>query len=213
MSTSTTLGLGTDENACPTRDEDLRDSMSETPAVSVVMPVRNMAPYVGTAVESVLGQTFGDFEFLIVDDGSKDETGKILKECARRDTRIRISTGPERGLSAALNLGLAQARGALVARMDGDDLCLPRRFEKQVEFMAGHPECVLAGCRCELIDPEGRLIHVKPDTPLEHAEIERLLLRMKWPIVHPAVMMRAASVAKVGGYSEKYRTVEDHDLF
>jgi glycosyltransferase involved in cell wall biosynthesis len=187
--------------------------MSDTPAVSVVMSVRNVAPYVGLAIESVLGQTFGDYEFLIIDDGSKDDTGKIVKEYARRDTRIRIMHGPERGLSAALNLGFEQARGALLARMDGDDICLPTRIEKQVEFLRRHPECVLVGCRCELIDPEGRVIHEKPDTPLDHAGIDRMLLHMTWPLVHPAVTIRASAVTKTGGYLEKYKTVEDHDLF
>ena len=187
--------------------------MPDTPAVSVVMSVRNVARYVRPAVESVLGQTFPDFEFLIIEDGSKDETGKILKEYARQDTRIRILTGPERGLSMALNLGIEHAKAPLLVRMDGDDICLPRRFEKQVAFMREHPECVLAGCRCELIDPEGRPIHEKPDTPLDHEQIEYLLLRMRWPIVHPAVVMRADAVARTGGYLEKYLTVEDHDLF
>src|SRR6185312_11343579 len=109
--------------------------MSDTPAVSVVMSVRNVAKYVDLAIESVLGQTFSDFEFLIVDDGSKDATDKILKDYARRDTRIRILTGPERGLSMALNLGISEARAPLLARMDGDDICLPTRFEKQVAYM------------------------------------------------------------------------------
>lgn len=187
--------------------------MSDTPAVSVVMSVRNVAKYVDLAIESVLGQTFSDFEFLIVDDGSKDATDKILKDYARRDTRIRILTGPERGLSMALNLGISEARAPLLARMDGDDICLPTRFEKQVAYMRDHAECVLVGCRCELIDPEGRPIHEKPDTPLYHEQIDYLLLRMRWPIVHPAAMMRADAVAKTGGYLEKYLTVEDHDLF
>src|SRR3954453_17337226 len=127
--------------------------MSNTPAVSVVMSVRNVARYAAQAIESVLAQTFTDYEFLIIDDGSKDGTGKILKEYARKDTRIRILTGPERGLSMALNLGIAEARAPLLARMDGDDICLPTRFEKQVAYMHEHPECVLVGCRCELIDP------------------------------------------------------------
>ena len=187
--------------------------MSDTPAVSVVMSVRNVARYVRLAVESVLAQTFSDFEFLIIDDGSKDETGRILKEYARTDTRIRILKGPERGLSMALNLGFEHAKAPLLMRMDGDDICLPTRFERQVAYMREHPECVLAGCRCELIDPEGRPIHEKPDTPLDHEQIEHLLLRMRWPIVHPAVAMRADAVAKTGGYLEKYLTVEDHDLF
>jgi len=181
--------------------------------ITVVMSVRNAEQYVARAIDSVVAQTFGDYEFLIIDDGSTDATGQILSDYARRDARIRILRGPSRGLSAALNLGLAQARGRLIARMDGDDVCLPTRFERQFDFLRASPDHVLVGCRCALIDPQGRPICEKPDTPLDHDEIDRMLLQMKWPLVHPALMMRAEPLAKIGGYVERYKTVEDHDVF
>lgn len=187
--------------------------MPDVPAISVLMSVRNTAPYLAAAIRSVLEQTFDDFEFLIVNDGSTDGSGEIIADHARRDPRIRVLEGPGRGISVALNIGLEHARAALVARMDGDDLCLPTRLEKQCAFMQSHPEHVLVGCRCILIDPQGRPICEKPDTPADHEQIDALLLQTRWPIVHPSVMMRADAVARVGRYLERYLTVEDHDLF
>jgi glycosyltransferase involved in cell wall biosynthesis len=187
--------------------------MPPTPLISVVMPVRNLGRYVGPSIESVLSQTCRDFEFLIVDDGSTDGTAELLERYAKRDPRIHILRGPCDGISKALNLGLAQSRGRYIARMDGDDLCLPQRLEKQAGFLEQNPQHVLVGCRCTLIDPDGRPICEKADIKPSHEQIESLLLRMKWPIVHPAIMVRADAIAKVGGYDESYRIVQDHDLF
>jgi glycosyltransferase involved in cell wall biosynthesis len=189
------------------------DGMPETPLISVVMPVRNLARYVGESIDSVLSQTCRDFEFIIIDDGSTDGTGELLDSYAKRDPRIRLLRGPCDGISKALNLGLSQARGKYIARMDGDDLCLPARLEKQVTFMEANRDHVLVGCRCTLIDPDGRPICEKTDTKPSHDQINELLLRMKWPIVHPAIMIRADTLAEVGGYNESFRIVQDHDLF
>jgi glycosyltransferase involved in cell wall biosynthesis len=187
--------------------------MSKTPPLSVVMSVRNVARYVAQAIDSVLSQTFRDYEFIVIDDGSKDETAGILADYARRDPRIRLLRGPERGLSAALNLGIEHARAPLLARMDGDDVCLPARLQKQVAFLDANPDHVMVGSRCVLIDPDGCPIHEKPGIPLAHDQIDAMLLRMEWPLVHPAIMMRADAFKKTGGYLERYKTVEDHDVF
>ena len=187
--------------------------MAQTPLISVVMPVRNLGRYVGPSIDSVLSQTFRDFEFLIIDDGSTDGTTPLLDSYAKKDPRIRILRGPSDGISKALNIGIAQARGRYIARMDGDDLCLPLRLQRQVSFLESHPDHVLVGCRCTLIDPDGRPICEKADIKPSHEQIESLLLRMKWPIVHPAIMVRADAIAKVGGYNESFRIVQDHDLF
>jgi glycosyltransferase involved in cell wall biosynthesis len=187
--------------------------MSDTPLISVLMPVRNLGRYVGPSIESVLAQTWRDFEFLIVDDGSTDGTAETVRTYANRDSRIRILRGPSDGISRALNLGLSESRGRYIARMDGDDLCLPTRLEQQVRFLEEHRDHVLVGCRCTLIDPDGRPICEKADIKPSHEQIEALLLRMKWPIVHPSIMVRADAIAKVGGYNESFRIVQDHDLF
>jgi glycosyltransferase involved in cell wall biosynthesis len=187
--------------------------MPDRPLISVIMPVRNLGRYVCPSVESVLSQTCGDFEFLIVDDGSTDGTFDLVRDFANRDKRIRILRGSCDGISKALNLAIAESRGKYIARMDGDDLCLPERFEKQARFLDENPDHVLVGCRCTLIDPDGRPICEKADIKPSHEQIDELLLHMKWPIVHPAIMIRADAVAKVGGYNETYRIVQDHDLF
>jgi len=187
--------------------------MGDVPLISVLMPAYNAQRYVRQAVESVLAQTCGDFELIVVDDGSTDQTADILKHYADADPRIRIKSGPNQGVSNSLNEALVLARGQYAARMDADDVCLPTRFEKQARFLTEHSNYVLVGSRCMLIDPDGYPICEKTDIALDHEEIDALLLRMSWPLVHPAVMMRTEALRKVGGYNPQYRTNQDHDLF
>lgn len=183
------------------------------PAVSVVMPLYNTARHLPEALESVLKQTFVDFEIIAVDDGSTDDTLKVLKEYARQDTRITVISRPNTGIVGALNDGLAAARAPLIARMDGDDICLPERFAKQVEYLNAHPNCVLVGSQVLLIDPEGQPICEHAQTRFTHAEIDRDHLNRGWPIIHPAIMMRRDAVEKIGRYREEYKWLEDLDLF
>jgi glycosyltransferase involved in cell wall biosynthesis len=182
------------------------------PAVTVLMPVYNGRPYLTAAVESVLAQTFTDFELLAVDDGSTDGSAELLADFARRDRRVRVVGRPNGGPSAALNTGLARARGALIARMDGDDVCRRHRLARQVEFLAARPDCVMVGAGVLLIDPDGLPICVKSDFPAEHAEIDESLMAGRWSFVHPSVMMRTQAVRSVGGYRAEFDLAEDHDL-
>jgi glycosyltransferase involved in cell wall biosynthesis len=108
--------------------------------LSVIMPVYNQELYVARAIESVLQQTYGDFEFIIVDDGSSDRTIEIIESFD--DSRIRLIRAPHKGFIDALALATAEAKGKWLARMDSDDVCAPNRFEKQIQFLADHPECV-----------------------------------------------------------------------
>src|ERR1700726_1508117 len=121
--------------------------MTSPPTISVLMPVYNAERYVAEAVESILSQTFADFEFIIIDDGSKDRSLAILEEYAARDPRIRLVSRPNTGIVKALNQGLALASGELVARMDADDIAMPERLAKQRDYLADHPECVMVGSR------------------------------------------------------------------
>lgn len=191
----------------------MTEQTSTAPAVSVLMTVFNGHRYLNAAVDGILNQTFGDFEFVILDDGSQDESPGILQDYAKQDARIRVMTGPNRGLTKALNVGLKEVRGKYVARMDCDDVSLPRRLEKQVQFLDEHPEHVVVGSRCMLIDPEGYPICEKRDIVPTHEQIDRELMRLGWPIVHPSVMMRTDAVRRIGGYDERFRTNQDHDLF
>ena len=135
-----------------------------SPKVSVVMPVMNEEHYLHASVDSILTQTFADFEFIIIDDGSTDSTPDILAEYARRDQRIRlIRNAQNQGISRTLNAGIKASRGQYIARMDGDDLNTPDRFEQQVALLDANPDIVVAGAGYQTIAADG--------TP-EHAVIE-----------------------------------------
>jgi glycosyltransferase involved in cell wall biosynthesis len=186
--------------------------MSSIPPISVLLAVYNGGRYLRAAVDSILAQTFGEFEFIIIDDGSTDGSSALLAEYAAKDSRIRLVSRPNKGLTATLNEGLALARGEFLARMDADDIALPQRFERQIAYLREHPECVLLGSRVMLVDPEG--MPIRPWChQLEHADIDTAHLNRGWPVVHPAVMMRTDAVRRVGAYRDQYNTLEDLDLF
>jgi glycosyltransferase involved in cell wall biosynthesis len=187
--------------------------ITSQPTLSVLMPVYNAARYLTDAVDSILAQSVRDFEFIIINDGSTDAGGRILQDYARRDPRIRLISRGNTGIVGALNEGLSLARAPLIARMDADDVAFPSRFEKQLDFMSRHPDCVALGSRVIGIDPCGCALF-ESDHALEHEAIEQQLLRGSgWAIVHPAAMLRRQALLDVGGYRETYRHVEDLDLF
>jgi glycosyltransferase involved in cell wall biosynthesis len=160
------------------------------PLVSVLLPVRNGARTLPAALASLRGQTFADFEVLLLDDGSDD--GSPALASALGDPRIRVlSDGVRRGLAARLNEGVRQARGSFVARMDADDLCFPERLERQLRFLQQHPEVDLAGCRAVVFrDGDGGLVGLL-QPPAGH----EALTRRPWnsiPLPHPSWMGRRA---------------------
>ena len=184
------------------------------PLVSVVISAYNASRYLDEAIASILAQTFSDFELIVIDDGSTDDTLAILNGFAVRDARMRVISRPNIGLTKALNEGLALSRGEFLARMDADDVAMPDRFEKQIAYLREHPDVVLLGSRVQLIDPLGLRIGSGDYLKLSHDEIDALLLGGKGgAIVHPAAMMRLDAVRKVGGYREQYNNSEDLDLF
>jgi len=187
--------------------------MSPSPKISVLMPVFNAARYLPAAVESILAQTFADFEFIIVDDGSTDRSPAILKRFAQRDARIKIVSRPNTGIVGALNDGLTVARGEFIARMDADDLSRPERLATQLCYLETHPELVAIGSSVLMVDPAGR--------PLKEfqAQTNSQWLR-RWlieatdiGIIHPSLMVRRSTLERLGGYRERYKLVEDIDLF
>lgn len=183
------------------------------PRVSVVMPVFNAERYLMQAVESVLAQSFRQFEFIIVDDGSTDASPALLRGFEARDPRIRVISRANTGIVGALNDGLAAARGEFIARMDADDVSLPMRLERQVAFLDAHPECVAVGTDVLFIDPEGApLLQRKP--ALQHREIVAELLNANGgALIHPSVVLRASAVVACGGYREQHVHIEDLDLY
>ena len=183
------------------------------PTVSVVMSTYNARRYVARAIRSVRRQTFRDWELLIFDDGSTDGTQNILRRFAARDARIRLFLKEHMGYVTWLNEGLREARGALWARMDADDMALPHRFEKQAAYLRQHPNCVVVGSDAMQVDaagwPMGRL-----RVPLTHEEIEASLLEGRGEaLCHPAAMFRRDALVSVGGYCKECEPAEDVDLY
>jgi glycosyltransferase involved in cell wall biosynthesis len=177
--------------------------------VSVLMGVWNGAPRVLEAVLSALGQTMGDLELIVIDDGSADATPAILKSVS--DPRLRVERRERGGLTSALQAALALARAPLVARLDADDIALPERFERQRDFLATRPDIGLLGTAAREVDPSGReLAVVRP--PVDDAAIRRALIRRN-PFVHSSVMMRRAAVERVGGYDPAFPVAQDYDLW
>jgi glycosyltransferase involved in cell wall biosynthesis len=181
--------------------------------LSVVIPVYNVERYLPAAMESVLGQTFGDFELIAIDDGSRDSSLAILRDFEARDPRVRVLSRPNTGIVGALNDGLKHVRGEFIARMDGDDLSMPERFQRQVDFLRARPDHVAVGCQVLLMDEDGLPICTKPDTLFTHEQIDHAHLHNGWPMVHPAITMRRSAVDVVGGYRTRFQWQEDMDLF
>ncbi|HEX8323968.1 MAG TPA: glycosyltransferase [Tepidisphaeraceae bacterium] len=187
--------------------------MSAAPLISVIMSVYNGQEYLAEAMDSVLNQTFSDFEFVIIDDGSTDRSVAMLEAYAKKDSRIVFKARENRGLPATLNEGARMARGEYLARMDPDDVCRPERFAVQLAFMREHPDVACVGSRVTLIDPYG-VPYNDSDHPLTHEEIDAMLTAGNgWAIVHPSAFMRKAALEKAGWYNEKYRTSQDFELW
>jgi GT2 family glycosyltransferase len=182
------------------------------PLVSVLMPVFNAERYLTRAVESVLRQTCSDFELLAVDDGSRDSSPTLLARIARTDRRVVVVSLPHQGLVAALNHGVALARGVYLARMDADDVCLPERFARQAAYLENHREVVALGSWLRIVDAEGFPLHDEA-WAVHHEEIDACLLLGKWGLPHPAAMIRADALRRVGGYRNDFPWAEDFDLW
>ena len=182
-----------------------------SPQVSVVMPVYNGERYLAEAIASILGQTYADFEFIIVDDGSTDGSAEIICEFAERDSRIHfVRLRRNQGEAWARNTGIADAKGKYVAMMDCDDVCLPDRLRKQMNYLEAHPEIDVIGITIWLVDQDLKPLAPIP-VPLEHPLIV-------WGqffganIAHP-VLLRREPLTAVGGYLERRSLCVDKELW
>jgi hypothetical protein len=185
--------------------------MHRVPVVSVVLPVFNAEPYLNEALASILGQSLTDFELIAINDGSTDESGRILAEHAARDSRIHLISRENRGLSRSLNEGLEAARATYVAIMNADDVALPDRLSKQAAFLDANPSVAAVGGQVRLMLADGKDGPATrlPQTP---AAIRRLLKQTS-PFAHPAVMLRRQAALAAGGYRPQMQPAEDLDLW
>lgn len=175
------------------------------------MAVRNGAPFVGDALSSILAQTFGDLEVIVVDDASTDDTAEEIERVA--DERVKCVTldTPSGDLALALDAGVRIASGHLIARMDADDLCYPARLERQVATMRAEPDLVLLGSWVDAVERDGT--HKMVSRPPTDDTSIRFILNYRSPYHHPSVIMRRAALEAAGGFRAGYRYAEDYDLW
>ena len=164
--------------------------------LTITLPVYNAMPYLRAAVESVLGQSYGDFEFLIIDDGSSDGSADYLRTL--RDPRIKLSVRENRGLGTTLNELFSNSRTEYVARMDADDICEPHRLEKQMAFLCGHEDVVMLGTGIDFVVGNRIVDGFRPLT--EHSEIRQRLLQKRPGVGHPTIVVKRKAWEAVGGY-------------
>jgi len=186
--------------------------MSCNPKVSVIMPIYNAERYLALSIGSIIEQTFTDWELICVNDGSRDASGKLLHELAVSEPRLRLFEQENLGLVAALQNGIAQARGNLLARMDADDIAMPERFEKQVRYLNEHPEVAIVGGGAIEIDEDGDPLRLT-SYPNDHDQLVHRLLHRETALIHPSVMVRHEILRATGGYRAKFQWIEDHDLW
>jgi glycosyltransferase involved in cell wall biosynthesis len=177
------------------------------------MSVYNGAAHVRTAVESIIAQTYGDFEFVIVNDGSTDGTAAILAEYAARDPRVRVIDQANQGLTRALITGCAQARGEFIARQDADDWSAPTRLEKLVAVLDATPAAVMSSSWAHYVDDSGEIVETI-ERPVDPAQTTHALLHERHgPPAHGSVLFRREAYEQAGGYRPAFYYAQDSDLW
>lgn len=184
------------------------------PKISVVMSVYNGTPYLRESIESILNQTCKDFEFIIIDDGSSDNTWKIITEYANQNQQIKLFKNEENiGLTKSLNKGLKLARGEYIARQDADDVSLPDRFDLQTRFLDAHLEVGAIGSSAQVIDEQSMFVR-QSNVLLEHESMQACLLVNNYNcLYHSSMIVRRSLLQAVGGYREDLRYAQDYELW
>lgn len=182
------------------------------PLVSVVMSVFNAEKQVRLAIESIQHQTLKDFEFIIINDASKDNSSKIIRSYMRKDKRIQlINNKQDLRLAHSLNIGVAHAKADLIARMDPDDISLPERLKAQYLYLKNHPKVAIVGTNISVVDSNGKEIYIR-EYPTQSKDIKKIMLRYA-PFAHPSVMFRKNAFQEFGGYNQKIKLCEDVDFW
>jgi len=183
----------------------------DAPVISVVMSVYNGQKYLRESIDSILNQTYKNFEFIIINDGSKDNSLDILLEYQTGDNRLLIVDQNNIGLTRSLNRGVKLAASEYIARQDADDISLPARLEKQLNYMENHPEVAVIGCLGDVFNVNG-VLRISRDPKYSQEGIKRHLAS-KNLFMHGSAMMRKSCLAKVGFYREFFRHSQDYDLW
>ena len=188
-------------------------SKNKQPLVSVVMPVYNPGKYLVDAIDSILSQTFSNFEFIIVDDASTDGSWKIIKSFAKKDSRIiAFKNKINLGVSLTSNIAISQARGKYIARMDSDDVSTPDRLQKQVDFLKNHPQIIVVGGQCAIVDENNQVVGFKK-FPLTQNQIKDMIF---WavPIQQGYMMVNTSLLPKnFTWYHPSKFSAEEVDLY
>ena len=185
----------------------------KNPAISVVLCVYNGETYLRAAIDSILAQTFTDFELILVNDGSTDGSGDICRTYAKGDPRVVLIDCPTNsGVATAANAGIAKSRAPLIARMDADDLSMPERLACQYAYMMKHPNIAVLGSATRTIDAAGKVTR-RNHYPLTPTKIKRAL-EQSYCVIQGVCLMRKEAILKAGGYRIVFQsTAEDYDLF
>jgi len=184
----------------------------ENPLVSVVMPAYNAEKYLSEAIESILNQTFKDFEFIIIDDGSTDRTWEIIQEFSKKDKRI-IALKNEKNLNIAesRNRGVEVARGSYIATMDSDDVAIPDRLNYQYSFLESNSDIAVSIGNINVINEKGVFQYFR-EYPITDSQIRSKVYRFN-PFPNPTVMCRRAVYEKIGKYSNEYVPIDDFEFW
>ncbi len=177
------------------------------PTISVIMSVHNQSEYLPDAIESLLHQTYKNFELIFIDDGSTDNTWKILNKYKTKQTKL-IKHLKKQGLAKSLNQGIKISTGKYIARMDADDISYPQRLEKQLSCLEQNPNVAICGTAADLINRYGQIIGTKkfPQKP------KSVIMRYN-PLIHSSAMIRKNILNQVGKYDESLNGAEDYDLW
>ena len=181
------------------------------PSISVIMSVKNASLYLGKSVESILNQTFTNFEFLIMDDGSSDNSLKKLKKYSEIDERIILFSQENKGLTKSLNFLIEKSKSSIIARMDADDICQENRFEKQLCFLNKNKDYSLVGSNASCIDSKDKRQKIT-NLPLSNFYIKKRL-NFYNTFIHSSVMFRKDKFIEVSGYDESFPVSQDYDLW
>ena len=185
--------------------------MNVTPKISLIMSVYNGEDYLSEAIDSVLSQTFRDFELIVINDCSTDSTGEILNRFAELDKRVKVHTNEVNlRLPSSLNKAISYAQGKYIARMDADDICLPERLEKQYNFMENNPSVALSSCRFMTL--KNGVISSGGCGGKSDKESIKALLLVTNPILHPGIIAKADAIRNLG-YDKNFTCTEDMELW